>query len=157
MGLNRRREGYPVLSSVLPAPVRPARESLHVQVDPRPELGEPEIPQSPKRPEGPCAARGEADGLGGLLTRPGTRPARGGAPARSLQDPETVRLLGSRLKGELARLGISQSRAARVLGVSRMAVAFWCQGRALPTVVHLHRAVLVLGLDPRALFPEWFR
>ncbi|MGD9617131.1 MAG: helix-turn-helix domain-containing protein [Alphaproteobacteria bacterium] len=65
--------------------------------------------------------------------------------------PEPTR--GERLRAAMGTAGLSQRELARRLGVSRVSVTQYLNGRRQPTLDWLHRAALAGGLDPADLAP----
>lgn len=78
-------------------------------------------------------------------------------PKRARLDPTENAAIGARLAAAIAAAGLTQGEAARKLGISRVAVTYWCAGASLPNLARFARAVQVLGLDPAIVFPAWFR
>jgi transcriptional regulator with XRE-family HTH domain len=68
----------------------------------------------------------------------------------------TPKAVSARIKSERARLGLTQRQAAEILGVAQQTYQQWEAARTLPTLPTLFGLVEALGMDPRALLPEWF-
>jgi transcriptional regulator with XRE-family HTH domain len=70
---------------------------------------------------------------------------------------EAARDIGSRLRFAREMRGLKQVEAARRVGAHPVNYCDWEQGRKTPSLARLLEIVETLGLDPRDLFPEWFR
>ena len=64
--------------------------------------------------------------------------------------------VAARIKSERARLGLTQRQAAAILGVAQASYRQYEGGVSLPRLDTLFALVEALGMDPRALLPEWF-
>ncbi len=68
----------------------------------------------------------------------------------------TPAILSARITAERTRLGLSQRRAAAILGIKQQSYLQYEQGLCHPQLPTLFALVEALGMDPRALLPEWF-
>jgi transcriptional regulator with XRE-family HTH domain len=61
----------------------------------------------------------------------------------------------ARLRAARKAAGLSQDRAAELLGVKRPSYYQYELGKRVPSWIQLYHFIEVLGLDPSILFPEY--
>ncbi len=69
----------------------------------------------------------------------------------------TRQTFGTRFQAARKAAGLTQSSAAKRARVAQPRIAEYENGSHAPGLFRLLQLIKILGLDPRILFPEWFR